>query len=109
MNQYTDQAQQYENPNESFVPGEGNNEGAMKAPSAAEDTERVLRDCFTIPASEYVQIERLRERCLGFAIPVTKSQLLRAGLRVLSDMSDVALLEAVQSLKKVKVGRPKSK
>jgi hypothetical protein len=69
-------------------------------------TSRVIRDSFTIPEDDYALIPELKQRCINAGASVTKSELLRAGLRALEEMSEKELLETVKGLMKVKVGRP---
>lgn len=78
----------------------------LPSPEPAPESSRVVRDSFTMPAQEYEQIAALRERCLKSQISVNKSEILRAGLAALAAMSDGELALALQSLAKVKTGRP---
>ncbi|WP_426990505.1 hypothetical protein ACKI2N_004825 [Cupriavidus sp. 30B13] len=68
--------------------------------------EKVVRDSFTMPKSDYEQIDALKQRCLGAGVAAKKSELLRAGLILLSGLDDQHLLAAVASLEAVKTGRP---
>lgn len=69
---------------------------------------KLVRDSFTIPKDEYAVIETLKQRSTALAQPVKKSELLRAGLKVLAAMSDAALRSAVQAVPSIKTGRPKA-
>ena len=69
---------------------------------------KLVRDSFTIPKDEYAVIETLKQRSAALAQPVKKSELLRAGLKVLAAMSDAALRSAVQAVPSIKTGRPKA-
>ncbi len=85
-----------------------------KAPaaSAAKETKakkpKLVRDSFTIPKDEYAVIEVLKERATALAQPVKKSELLRAGLKLLAGLSDTALRNALVSVPSIKTGRPKA-
>jgi hypothetical protein len=68
---------------------------------------KVVRDSFTMPKSEYEQIEALKKLCLSVGIAAKKSELLRAGLIALSTLSTAQLKTAIQALDNVKTGRPK--
>lgn len=68
--------------------------------------EKVVRDSFTMPKSEYGQLDALKERCLGAGVAAKKSELLRAGLILLAGLDDQQLLAAVAGLEAVKTGRP---
>lgn len=87
--------------------GQGN---PASPPPASEpevpEVERVIRDSFTLPAEDYELIGSLRQRCLENAVNVSKSELMRAGLHALIQMSDEELVQVTRSLKKVKTGRP---
>lgn len=71
--------------------------------------ERVIRDSFTLPSRDYDLIAAVRQRCLGSAVNVTKSEVIRAGLQALVEMPKEDLLRLVGNLEKVKTGRPTEK
>ena len=68
--------------------------------------EKVIRDSFTMPSRDYKKITQLREKCLKAGLSATKSEILRAGLHALEGMSAEDLRRVVQSVEKVKTGRP---
>ena len=70
---------------------------------------RVIRDSFTIPGDEYELISKIKKRCMKAGVSANKSEVLRAGLAVLSEMSDGELAQVVESLTRVKTGRPPTK
>lgn len=69
---------------------------------------KLVRDSFTIPKDEYAVIEALKQRASTLAQPVKKSELLRAGLKVLATLSDSGLRTALQAVPSIKTGRPKA-
>ena len=69
---------------------------------------KLVRDSFTIPKDEYAVIETLKERTARLSTPAKKSELLRAGLKLLSQLDDSTLQKAMQSIPAIKTGRPKS-
>jgi hypothetical protein len=69
------------------------------------DKAKVVRDSFTMPQSDYALIATLKERVNG--VHVKKSELLRAGLRLLSKLTAAQLKKSVADLEKIKTGRPK--
>ena len=69
---------------------------------------KLVRDSFTIPKDEYAVIETLKQRAATPTQPVKKSELLRAGLKVLAGLSDAALRSALQAVPSIKTGRPKA-
>ena len=70
-----------------------------------EHKEKVVRDSFTMPQNDYALIATLKERANG--THVKKSELLRAGLRLLSKLTAAQLKKSVADLEKIKTGRPK--
>ena len=67
---------------------------------------RVVRDSFTLPTDDYELITTIRERCLDSRVTINKSEVSRAGLHALNEMSNPELLAVVDSLTKIKTGRP---
>lgn len=68
---------------------------------------KLVRDSFTIPASEYEAIDVLKKLYLENGVHMKKSEILRAGLLALSAM-DVEELKAVADrVERIKPGRPK--
>ncbi|SOE87870.1 hypothetical protein SAMN05446935_8537 [Burkholderia sp. YR290] len=68
--------------------------------------EKVVRDSFTMPMSDYVKIAALKQKCQAAGVSVKKSELLRAGLLLLESASAKRLLAAVSTVEAVKTGRP---
>jgi hypothetical protein len=75
-----------------------------KARRAKKD--KVVRDSFTMPKSDYVKFAELKQRCLDAGVSVKKSELLRAGLALLAAAPPKKLIDAVSALDTVKTGRP---
>lgn len=71
------------------------------------EEEKVVRDSFTMPQSDYALIAELKEKALAGGVHVKKSELLRAGLRLLAKSTAPQLKRAVAGLEKIKTGRPK--
>lgn len=67
---------------------------------------KLVRDSFTIPKDEYAVIDNLKERTARLSRPAKKSELLRAGLKLLAGLSDAALRAALESVPSIKTGRP---
>lgn len=81
---------------------EGRENGAAKS-------DKVIRDSFTMPASDYESINRIKQRAMKAGIGTNKSEILRAGLVALGAMPDKEFLKLFQGLPKVKPGRPAGK
>jgi hypothetical protein len=79
------------------------------APEAKPTKRKLVRDSFTIPADEYETIALLKQRAVALGRAAKKSEVLRAGLKVLSQMADKALHAALAAVPEVKTGRPKAK
>lgn len=73
------------------------------------DKKKMERDSFTMPKDEYVQFSTLKKRLEVLGQPAKKSELLRAGIKLLTNMSDAQLKEALLSVPIIKTGRPKKK
>jgi hypothetical protein len=78
--------------------------GGTKARRAKKD--KVVRDSFTMPKSDYEKIAALKQKCLAAGVSVKKSELLRAGLLMLESAAQKRLLAAVSAVEQVKTGRP---
>jgi hypothetical protein len=68
---------------------------------------KVVRDSFTMPQSEYQKIADIKAICLKARMHVKKSEVLRAGLKILAGLNVAQLKIALNSLEKIKTGRPK--
>lgn len=85
---------------------------AAKAPAPAAPKPakvKLVRDGFTIPATEYAVLAELKQRALAAAHPAKKSELLRAGVKLLAALNDKAFLAALAAVPAVKTGRPGKK
>ncbi|MEO6016691.1 MAG: hypothetical protein ABIP46_05500 [Polaromonas sp.] len=67
---------------------------------------KLVRDSFTIPKAEYVVLDALKQRSNKLTRPVKKSELLRAGIKLLASLSDAAFLTALEQVPAIKTGRP---
>jgi hypothetical protein len=67
---------------------------------------KLVRDSFTIPKSEYTVIDELKQRAAKAGRTAKKSEVLRAGVKALAAMSDVAFMAALGAVPTVKTGRP---
>jgi hypothetical protein len=75
--------------------------------SKKEHKVKVVRDSFTMPQSEYQKIADIKAVFLKSKMHVKKSEVLRAGLKILSELNVAKLKLVVNSLEKIKTGRPK--
>ena len=79
---------------------------ATKAPKVKKP--KLVRDSFTIPKLEYEVIHNLKTRGQKLGHAVKKSELLRAGIKLLATLNDAAFKTAVLQVPVIKTGRPKS-
>ncbi len=70
---------------------------------------KMERDSFTMPKDEYAQIALLKVRLSKMGQPAKKSELLRAGIKLLAAMSDNTLKTTLAKIPVIKTGRPKKK
>lgn len=68
--------------------------------------EKVVRDSFTMPKSDYAKIASLKHKCTNNGRRVKKSEILRAALAVLDAAPEKRLMAALDALETVKTGRP---
>lgn len=67
---------------------------------------KLVRDSFTIPKTEYAVLDELKQRAAKLGAPAKKSEVLRAGIKALAQMSDVAFQSAMAAVPAIKTGRP---
>ncbi len=70
---------------------------------------KMERDSFTMPKDEYAQITLMKARLASMGQPAKKSELLRAGIKLLAAMSDNTLKTTLAKIPVIKTGRPKKK
>jgi hypothetical protein len=75
-------------------------------PAKQKEKEKLVRDSFTMPRSDFALVQRLKDRALGFRHAAKKSELLRAGLHALMALDNDSLQAALAALPTLKAGRP---
>lgn len=80
---------------------------AAPAVKPAKAKEKLVRDSFTMPRSDFALVQRLKDRALGFRHAAKKSELLRAGLHALMALDNDQLQAALSALPTLKAGRPR--
>ena len=76
------------------------------AKPAKEKKVKVVRDSFTLPKTELLQIAEMKKRAMALGVEVKKSELIRAGLQALSTMTDAPFKKALGNVPTIKTGRP---
>ena len=79
---------------------------ATPAKPAKEKKVKVVRDSFTLPKTELLQIADMKKRAMALGVEVKKSELIRAGLQALSTLSDAPFKKALGNVPTIKTGRP---
>jgi hypothetical protein len=67
---------------------------------------KMVRDSFTIPKPEYDVLDVLKLRAVKLGKPVKKTELVRAGIKLLAALSDTAYRQALEAVPSLKTGRP---
>ena len=67
---------------------------------------KVVRDGFSMPAGDHALIAAIQKKAMGAGFHMSKSEVFRAALRVLSELSAEDLQRVYASLERVKPGRP---
>lgn len=67
---------------------------------------KLVRDSFTLPKDEHAAIQGLKLRAAQQSHLVKKSELLRAGLKILAGLNDKEFIAALQAVTPIKAGRP---
>jgi len=70
--------------------------------------ERIVRDTFSMLKSDSQLVLDIKKKCLKLGVETNKSELMRAGLAVLSKLPDDKLKNVLASLPKIKTGRRKA-
>lgn len=70
------------------------------------ETPKLIRDTFSMPDCDYQLISEILERTPAVAARSTKSEIIRAGLKVLHTMDDDDLSRVLTQVRRLKTGRP---
>lgn len=70
---------------------------------------KLVRDAFSMPEIEYAQITTLKKHIASLGGNVKRSELLRAGIALLSGLNDVELTAVIARVDRIKTGRPARK
>jgi hypothetical protein len=77
-----------------------------KVKAVKEKKVKVVRDSFTIPKTEFDQLSVMKKRATALGVDIKKSEVIRAGLQLLSGLADAAFTKALTSVPTIKTGRP---
>jgi hypothetical protein len=79
---------------------------AVVAKQAKDKKIKMVRDSISIPKTEYQVLDDMKLRAGKLAAHVKKTELIRAGIKLLAAASDSAFLAALRSVPSLKTGRP---
>lgn len=79
---------------------------AAVAEAVKEKKPKLVRDSFTMPKLEFAAIDTMKLRAAKLAVPVKKTELIRAGIKALAAMPDADFLAAINAVPNLKTGRP---
>jgi hypothetical protein len=88
------------------APSKGKSKKQATAPAAKIKKIKVVRDSFTIPKDEFMQLAEMKKRALAQGLEIKKSELLRAGLKLLAGANDAGFKKALAAVPTLKTGRP---
>lgn len=92
------------------VPAPSKRAKAVAAPArveASKKREKLVRDGFTIPKGEYAALANLKQRAAKLGQAAKKSELLRAGIKLLTELADTRFVSALLAVPTIKTGRPR--
>jgi hypothetical protein len=69
---------------------------------------KLVRDSFTMPEQEYAVLGQVKKACLKAGFEIRKSELLRIGVALISQLDMATLQQVLASLPQLKTGRPKN-
>ena len=80
---------------------------SVKVAAPTKQKVKLVRDSFAMPKNEYHALSDLKLRSARLGLPAKKSEILRAGVAVLSKMTDSGFAAALDAIPSLKTGRPK--
>lgn len=69
---------------------------------------KLVRDSFTMPEQEYALLGHVKKACIKAGFEVKKSELLRIGVALISQLDMATLQSVLAGLPQLKTGRPKN-
>ena len=80
---------------------------SVKAPKSKR--QKMVRHAISMPEVEYAQIPALKKRIVALGGEIKRSELMRAGLALLSVLNNVELTTVMAHVERIKTGRPAKK
>ena len=78
----------------------------VEAPREKVRKVKLVRDSFTMPETEYAVLGQVKKACLKAGVDIKKSELLRVGVALISQLDMATLQKVLASLPELKTGRP---
>jgi hypothetical protein len=69
---------------------------------------KLVRDSFTMPEQEYAVLGQVKKACIKAGFEIKKSELLRIGVALISQLDMATLQKVLGSLPQLKTGRPRN-
>ena len=91
-------------------PGKKPKPAVAEQPAIAEVAKlrvKLVRDSFTMPEAEYEVLGQVKKACLKAGFEIKKSELLRIGVALISQIDLATLQNVLAGLPQLKTGRPK--
>jgi hypothetical protein len=79
---------------------------AVKAKAAKVKKVKMVRDSISIPKTEFQALVALKTRAGKLGVEVKKTELIRAGIKILASLTDTSFAEAMRTVPNLKNGRP---
>jgi hypothetical protein len=73
---------------------------------AKEKKIKMVRDSIYIPKTEFLVLGEIKTRAGKLGIEVKKTELIRAGIKVVTALTDTAFVAAIRAVPNIKTGRP---
>lgn len=80
---------------------------AIRKKKSAPDRVRAKVDSFTLPPNEHKQLAEIKKECLNESVHVTKSEVIRVGLKMVRGLPTSEFLKFWNKLPKLSPGRPR--
>jgi hypothetical protein len=79
---------------------------ANDADVAKEKKLKMVRDSISIPKTKFLVLGEMKTRAGKIGVEVKKTELIRAGIKVLTAFTDTAFVAAIRAVPNIKTGRP---
>ncbi|MEI7672298.1 MAG: hypothetical protein WCK00_09320 [Deltaproteobacteria bacterium] len=73
---------------------------------AKEKKIKMVRDSISIPKTEFLVLGEMKTRAGKLGVEVKKTELIRAGIKVLTALTGTAFVAAIRAVPNIKTGRP---